>query len=70
MASIAQTSAHPFTITWPKLPEDFVLPDDPVENSDQPLLGCAGGMLKGNCFSGPKNKLSRSVNEPGKPKQS
>jgi len=28
-------------ITWPLLPEDFVLPDDPVENTDQPLLAAA-----------------------------
>ena len=28
-------------ITWPKLPDDFVLPDDPVENSEHPLLANA-----------------------------
>ncbi|WP_293335611.1 Uma2 family endonuclease [Microcoleus sp. CAWBG58] len=30
-----------YTITWEKLPEDFILPDDPVENIDQPLLAAA-----------------------------
>jgi Uma2 family endonuclease len=30
-----------YTITWEKLPEDFQLPDDPVENIDQPLLAAA-----------------------------
>ncbi|MGD1896482.1 MAG: Uma2 family endonuclease [Phormidesmis sp.] len=28
-------------IEWPKLPDDFVLPDDPVENEAQPLLAAA-----------------------------
>ncbi len=29
------------TITWEALPADFVLPDDPVENIQQPLLAAA-----------------------------
>lgn len=29
------------TITWSALPADFVLPDDPVENIQQPLLAAA-----------------------------
>lgn len=37
---ISQTSDQ-FKITWPLLPDDFVLPDDPVENTDQPLLAAA-----------------------------
>jgi len=28
-------------IEWPLLPDDFVLPDDPVENEVQPLLAAA-----------------------------
>jgi len=28
-------------ITWEKLPDDFVLDDEPVENIDQPLLAAA-----------------------------
>ncbi|MEG4071183.1 Uma2 family endonuclease [Microcoleus sp. Pol14C2] len=30
-----------YTLTWEKLPEDFKLPDEPVENIDQPLLAAA-----------------------------
>jgi Putative restriction endonuclease len=29
------------SISWPILPDDFVLPDDPVENTDQPPLAAA-----------------------------
>lgn len=29
------------TITWPLLPDDFQLPDDPVEDENQPLLAAA-----------------------------
>ncbi|MGB5899168.1 MAG: hypothetical protein WBG66_13305, partial [Geitlerinemataceae cyanobacterium] len=28
-------------ITWEKLPDDFILPDDPVDNMTQPLLAAA-----------------------------
>ncbi|HBE18143.1 MAG TPA: hypothetical protein DEG17_12650 [Cyanobacteria bacterium UBA11149] len=28
-------------ITWEELPEDFILPDDPVENIQQPILAAA-----------------------------
>lgn len=30
-----------YTITWEKLPDDFVLPDDPVDNIYQPALAAA-----------------------------
>ena len=30
-----------YTITWEKLPDDFPLPDEPVDNIDQPLLAAA-----------------------------
>lgn len=30
-----------YTVAWEKLPPDFVLPDDPVENINQPLLAAA-----------------------------
>ncbi len=30
-----------FNITWPRLPDDYILPDDPVENTDHPLLATA-----------------------------
>ena len=29
------------TITWESLPADFILPDDPVENIQQPTLAAA-----------------------------
>lgn len=32
---------RPFTVTWEKLPDDFVLPDDPVDNINQPALAAA-----------------------------
>ncbi|WP_287726970.1 hypothetical protein [Microcystis sp. M061S2] len=28
-------------ITWEKLPDDFILPDEPVDNNLQPLLAAA-----------------------------
>lgn len=31
----------PPTVTWEKLPDGFVLPDDPVENIQQPYLAAA-----------------------------
>ncbi len=31
-------SAVPLIITWEKLPEDYILPDDPVDNINQPAL--------------------------------
>lgn len=30
-----------YTISWEKLPDDFPLPDDPVDNIDQPALAAA-----------------------------
>lgn len=32
---------QPLVVTWEPLPDDFVLPDDPVENHLQPLLAAA-----------------------------
>ncbi|MFE1746585.1 Uma2 family endonuclease [Coleofasciculus sp. H7-2] len=40
MPPITQTPTQ-LSITWPYLPENFPLPDDPVENTDQPLLAAA-----------------------------
>jgi Uma2 family endonuclease len=34
-------SAKDLVITWEPLPDDFVLPDDPVENIQQPILAAA-----------------------------
>jgi hypothetical protein len=38
---ITQTPVSQLTISYPLLPEDFIFPDDPVENTDQPLLAAA-----------------------------
>ncbi|PPS41454.1 Uma2 family endonuclease [Chroococcidiopsis sp. TS-821] len=38
---ILQKPTKELTITWEPLPDDFVLPDDPVENIQQPLLAAA-----------------------------
>jgi Putative restriction endonuclease len=40
---VLQATPHPTSplVTWEKLPEDFILPDDPVENIQQPLLAAA-----------------------------
>jgi hypothetical protein len=35
---IAQSTRSPLTITWEPLPQDFVLPNDPVDNINQPAL--------------------------------
>ena len=37
---VIQTATKP-QITWEPLPADYVLPDDPVENEQQPLLAAA-----------------------------
>ncbi|MGF1938662.1 MAG: Uma2 family endonuclease [Nostoc sp. ChiQUE02] len=37
----AAPSTQNLIITWEKLPDDFVLPDDPVENIQQPFLAAA-----------------------------
>ncbi|MBE9097681.1 hypothetical protein [Tychonema sp. LEGE 07203] len=36
-------------VTWEKLPSDFILPDDPVENIQQPLLAAALTDALGTC---------------------
>jgi hypothetical protein len=41
MMEAIQTPISKPSIRWPILPDDFVLPDDPVENIDQPLLAAA-----------------------------
>jgi hypothetical protein len=37
---LLQSNSLP-TITWEKLPDDFILPDEPVDNNLQPLLAAA-----------------------------
>ncbi len=34
-------ATHDYQITWEKLPDDYVLPDDPVDNINQPPLAAA-----------------------------
>ncbi len=41
MSVLVQPYVTQPTITWPLLPEDFILPDEPVENLDQPLIAAA-----------------------------
>jgi Uma2 family endonuclease len=42
MTAIQTRPAQPnLTVRWEKLPDDFVLPDDPVDNNLQPLLAAA-----------------------------
>ncbi|WP_242072311.1 hypothetical protein [Microcoleus sp. FACHB-68] len=41
MPGIPQTPAGPLAITWPLLPDNFILLDDALENTDQPLLAAA-----------------------------
>jgi Uma2 family endonuclease len=40
-ASPPQRSSPALDITWDRLPPDYVLPDDPVENLQQPILAAA-----------------------------
>lgn len=41
MLATTPTYSHPYQVTWEKLPPDFVLPDDPVDNINQPALAAA-----------------------------
>src|SRR4028119_775241 len=41
MSTVTQKLVQELSITWPLLPDDFILPDDPVENTDQPLIAAA-----------------------------
>lgn len=41
MTTTVSTPAQKLAITWPLLPEDFILPDDPVENTDRPLMAAS-----------------------------
>lgn len=41
MTAIHQPPASPIKITWPVLPDDFILPDDPVDDTEHHLLAIA-----------------------------
>ncbi|MEM8504768.1 MAG: Uma2 family endonuclease [Cyanobacteria bacterium P01_D01_bin.1] len=56
-------------ITWDLLPDDFVLPDDPVENIQQPLLAAAltdalgeNGLIQSDMLIGSNFGLVATVN--------
>jgi Uma2 family endonuclease len=56
-------------ITWEKLPDDFVLPDDPVDNITQPLLATAlsdslqvAGYLPANALTPTNYGICATVN--------
>ncbi|NEQ20897.1 MAG: hypothetical protein F6K28_17035 [Microcoleus sp. SIO2G3] len=58
------------TVTWEALPTDFVLPDDPVENIQQPLLAAAltdalgaAGRIQPEMLIGSNFGLVASVNK-------
>jgi Putative restriction endonuclease len=36
--NVIQKPISQLKITWPLLPDDFILPDDPVENTEHPLI--------------------------------
>ena len=38
MTAVIQKQISQLKITWPLLPDDFILPDDPVENIEHPLI--------------------------------
>lgn len=38
---MVQTPTFPYQIHWEKLPNDFILPDEPVDNINQPSLAAA-----------------------------
>jgi hypothetical protein len=38
---IMTTLTQDYQITWEKLPDDYKLPDDPVDNINQPALAAA-----------------------------
>ena len=41
MVQLETIKTHNLKITWEKLPDDFILPDEPVDNLLQPLLASA-----------------------------
>ncbi len=58
-----------YEITWEKLPDDFVLPDDPVDNINQPALAAAlteslelAGKLPANALTPTNYGICATVN--------
>lgn len=59
-----------FKITWEKLPDDFILEEEPVENIDQPLLAAAlreileiAGLIIGEILIAPNMGICATVDE-------
>jgi hypothetical protein len=52
------TSIASFKITWEPLPDDFILPDDPVDNINQPALASALTDSLQNAGKLPPNSLT------------
>ncbi len=59
-----------YKIVWEKLPADFVLPDDPVENINQPLLAAAltealdlAGLITPNMLIASNMGICTKINE-------
>lgn len=38
MTAVIHKPISPLKITWPLLPDDFILPDNPVDNIEHPLI--------------------------------
>ena len=58
-----------YAITWEKLPDDFVLDDEPVDNINQPLLAAAltesleiAGKLPANALTTTNYGICATVN--------
>ncbi|MEA5470040.1 Uma2 family endonuclease [Spirulina sp. 06S082] len=63
------TTTVPLEITWEKLPENYILPDDPVDNIHQPLLAEAltdslelAGRIPENALTGSNYGICATVN--------
>ena len=59
----------PYSIAWKKLPDDFVLPDDPVDNINQPAIAAAlteslqlAGSLPETAFTSTNYGICATVN--------
>ncbi|MEM9138022.1 MAG: Uma2 family endonuclease [Cyanobacteria bacterium P01_F01_bin.42] len=60
----------PLTVTWEKLPDDFILPDDPVDNVNQPALAAAltdslsqAGIMDESAFTMTNYGICATVNQ-------